>query len=484
MISTGILFVHAPGANGRCYHAGMNRTLPFDRPEIHGHSAGPDVYTVSRLNREARVLLEAEFRMIWIEGEISNLSRPSSGHWYFSLKDESTQVRCAMFRNRNRFLKLQPEDGMHVLLRARVGLYEPRGEFQLVVEHLEGAGEGALRRAFDALKAKLETEGLFAEEYKKVLPVVPHRVGIVTSPTGAALRDVLKILKRRFPAAAVLVYPVPVQGKEARRAIATMLRLASQRRDCDVLILARGGGSIEDLWAFNEESVARAIFACEIPIVTGVGHETDVTIADFVADVRAPTPSGAAELVVPDRLEYQRTIEIRRRRLAGLVRHKMQTLSERTQWTRRRLAILHPGVGLRQKLQRVDELGTRFITATRHRLRHLQARFERTRSALHRGSPAAGLAELKRHCESIGTRLDVATRDKLVRVGGRLRLTQRALFAIDPQATLERGYSILTRTGSNEILRDASTVAVGELLDARLVSGRLRTRVEEVLTKK
>ncbi|MGB6452128.1 MAG: exodeoxyribonuclease VII large subunit, partial [Steroidobacteraceae bacterium] len=258
------------------------------------------VYTVSQLNREVRSLLEQRLAIIWIEGELTNLAQPASGHWYFSLKDRDAQVRCAMFRQRNVHVGFTPSAGQQVLARARVSLYEPRGDYQLIVEHLEEAGVGALKREFERLKEKLSSEGLFAEERKRGLPKFPKRIGVVTSPTGAAVRDILHILRRRFRPAAVLIYPTAVQGAAAVPAIVDALATASARAECDVLILARGGGSLEDLWAFNDERVARAVRASAIPVVTGIGHEVDFTIADFVADARAPTPSGAAVLVTPD----------------------------------------------------------------------------------------------------------------------------------------------------------------------------------------
>ena len=250
-----------------------------------------DIYTISRLNREVKSVLEGSFPLLWVEGEISNFAQPASGHWYFSLKDEAAQVRCAMFRGRNRQVGFCPENGMQVLIRARIGLYEARGEFQIIAEHMEEAGDGALRRAFEALKQRLAAEGLFDSAHKRAIPERPRCVGVITSPTGAAVHDILTTLRRRFPALPVVIYPVPVQGEGVAAQIADMLALAGRRADCDVLILARGGGSLEDLWAFNEEVVARAIHACPLPVVSGIGHEVDVTIADFVADQRAAAPS-------------------------------------------------------------------------------------------------------------------------------------------------------------------------------------------------
>src|SRR5690606_2193067 len=262
-------------------------------------------YTVSALNREARLILERRFVGLWVEGEISDLSRPSSGHLYWTLKDATGQIRCAMFRQQNRPLAFPLANGDQVLVRARVTLYEARGEFQLIVEEVEAAGEGLLRRRFEALKRKLAAEGLFDTARKRPLPRVPRRIGVVTSATGAAIRDVLIALRRRFPAIPVLIYPTPVQGEGAAQEIRRTLELAGRRAECDVLILTRGGGSLEDLWSFNEEIVARAIAASPIPVIVGVGHETDFTIADFVADLRAPTPSQAAELAVPDCREWR-----------------------------------------------------------------------------------------------------------------------------------------------------------------------------------
>lgn len=318
-----------------------------------------DVYTVSRLNREARILLERGMPPLWIEGEISNFAAPSSGHWYFSLKDANAQVRCAMFRQRNSQSACTPRDGLHVMARARVSLYEARGDYQLLVDHLEEAGEGALRRRFELLKAKLQREGLFATERKRPLPALPRRIGVITSPSGAAIRDILNVLKRRFCAIPILIYPVPVQGAGAAEEIAATLRLASRRAECDVLVLARGGGSLEDLWAFNEEIVARALLDCRIPTVSGVGHEIDFTIADFVADVRAPTPSAAAELIVPNCQEWIERSQALSRRLTNRIQRLLQNCRATQDWLARRLAQAHPGVWLRHQAQRVDDFEQR-----------------------------------------------------------------------------------------------------------------------------
>ena len=278
-----------------------------------------DIYSVSRLNREVRVLLERGFGSLWLEAEISNFARPSSGHWYFSLKDAAAQVRCAMFRQRNMLCAFTARDGQKVLVRARIGLYEPRGEYQLIVDHMEDAGLGALKRQFEELSAKLKQEGLFAAERKRPLPSLPRRIGIITSPTGAAVRDILHVLARRFPATAVLIYPVSVQGAQAAAEIVAALEMTGRRAECDVLILARGGGSLEDLWAFNDERVARAIATCPIPVISAVGHEMDITVCDAVADLRAATPSAAAAAACVARDEVEKAFALARRDLSETI---------------------------------------------------------------------------------------------------------------------------------------------------------------------
>src|SRR5579862_9598159 len=307
-----------------------------------GPETGRNVFTVSRLNREVRLLLEKGLGVIWIEGELSNFSAPSSGHWYFSLKDRDAQLRCAMFRMKNAGVGFKPKDGQQVLVRGRISLYEPRGEYQLSAEHLEEAGVGALKREFERLKNKLAAEGLFALERKRSLPRFPRRIGVVTSPTGAAIRDILHILGRRFPPAAVLIYPTAVQGDAAIPMIVEALQTASARAECDVLIVARGGGSIEDLWSFNDERVARAICASSIPVVSGIGHEIDFTIADFVADARAPTPSGAAELVAPDRNACLEALARTAERMSVCVRRELRGVAARFEGASLRLRLVHP----------------------------------------------------------------------------------------------------------------------------------------------
>jgi exodeoxyribonuclease VII large subunit len=445
--------------------------------------AAPDsreIFTPSHLNRAARRLLESGFPGgVWVEGEISNLSRPGSGHWYFSLKDAAAQLRCAMFRQRNLLLTFAPRDGQHVVARGRLSLYEPRGDYQLIVDHLEEAGEGALRRQFEILKTRLAAEGLFAQERKRRLPDLPRRIGIVTSPTGAAVRDILHVLARRFPAAPVLIYPVPVQGIDAAREIAAALALASRRRDCDVLILARGGGSLEDLWPFNEENVARAIRACEIPVITGVGHEVDFTIADFAADVRAPTPSAAAELVVPDCQEWGRALGAVLRRLASALERRLAQVRQIQTWAGRRLWQLHPGVALRQRAQKLDDLEQRLARAVGRGMSRQATRIESGAARLARCSPAAHLADLKGRRHALTLRLMAQMRSGLVDRRGRIAAVARTLQAVSPLATLDRGYAIVS-DGSGTVLTRAADTRIGDRIVARLSQGRVQARVEAI----
>ena len=414
-------------------------------------TAEREVFSPSQLVRLARDLLEDTFPLIWVEGEISNFSRPASGHAYFSLKDAQAQVRCAMFKPRSTYLRFKPADGMRVLARARVSLYEARGEFQLIVEHLEEAGEGALLRAFAELKARIAAEGLFDAAAKRAIPKLPRHIGIVTSPTGAAVHDVLSVLARRFPLANVEVLPVPVQGKDAPAAIAAMLGAASKARRHDVLLLTRGGGSLEDLWAFNDESVARAIRACRIPVVAAIGHEIDFTIADFAADLRAPTPSAAAELLVPDAGEIRRALDHVRARLDQWIRHRLHALAQRGDHALARLRARHP----RQRLRLGSE-----------RLAHLHARLQRLHPA---GALERRADVLRRGIERLRTQLAYRLQAR------ELHLSElaRALNAVSPLATLQRGYAILIDRDSGRIVRDIKTSRRVKHFSARLADGEI-----------
>lgn len=439
-------------------------------------AAGRSVYTVSRLNKEVRALLERGLGVIWVEGELSNFSQPSSGHWYFSLKDRDAQVRCAMFRLKNTVLGFTPKAGQHVVARGRVSLYEPRGEYQLIVDHLEEAGLGALQREFERLKAKLAAEGLLASERKRSLPRFPRRIAVVTSPTGAAVRDVLNILARRFPPAAVLVYPTAVQGAAAAPAIVHALQLASARMDCDVLILARGGGTLEDLWAFNDERVARAIRACAIPVVTGIGHEVDFTIADFAADARAPTPSGAAELVAPDRVACLEALTRMEGRMNACMRRELRVISSRFENVCVRLKQAHPGMRLVHQAQRLDDLEQRLAGAANAVLHTRRHRLNDALTRLVQRSPEHLVRECGRREEVLRARLDHAVEQYLSRLSHRTALAKKSLDMASPLATLARGFAIVTRPDGT-LVTDARSVPQGEEIEARLASGRLRARV-------
>lgn len=439
-----------------------------------------DVYTVSRLNREARLLLEQGMAALWIQGEISNFAAPGSGHWYFSLKDASAQVRCAMFRQRALLSKCQPRNGLLVLARARVSLYEPRGEYQLLIDHLEEAGEGELRRQFELLKARLQAQGLFAAERKRPLPSLPTRIGVITSPTGAAIRDILNILRRRSPAIPVLIYPVSVQGAGAAREITAAVRLASNRAECDVLILARGGGSLEDLRAFNDEALAHALAECRIPTVTGIGHEVDFTIADFVADVRAPTPSGAAELAAPDQRQWQARLDAILHRVAGAMSRRLRDRSTSHEWLVGRLRQAHPGVRLLHQAQRLDDLQQRLARSARGCLEDASSRLHTQRLHLARVSPAGRIRELSSRRAEQQLRLRNAIEGRVGAARMRLDLALRALNAVSPLATLERGYAIVTRRADGLLLRSATQAQVGDDIEARLSQGRITALVKDV----
>lgn len=437
------------------------------------------VFSVRELNRTVRDLLEAGLGAVWIEGELSNLARPASGHMYFSLKDRDAQVRCAMFRNRNRLIDFTPEAGDQVRLRARVSLYEARGDYQLIVEHMEPAGAGALARAFEELKRRLSAEGLFAEARKRALPAMPRRIGVITSPTGAALRDVLQVLGRRFAAIPVIVYPVPVQGAAAAPAIVDMLAHAGRRDECDVLLLVRGGGSLEDLQSFNEEAVARAIVASPIPVVSGVGHEVDVSIADFAADRRAPTPSAAAELVTPDAGDLDRRVLHLYRRLRLGQARGLEQARQRQAAAVRRLRHQHPERRLQQLRQRRDELAGRLARAGHWTAERRRGRLERAHERLLAASPAVRLGQLDDRRQRAGQRLRSAMRQRLATFGARLDSAARALHAVSPLATLGRGYALVRHGEDGRPVMTIDDVATGDGIDIQLARGTLEARVEE-----
>jgi exodeoxyribonuclease VII large subunit len=436
-----------------------------------------DVYSVSRLNREAKQLLEGSFPPIWIEGELSNLARPASGHLYFSLKDAQTQIRCAFFRQHQRLQGLVLKDGMHVLARVRVSLYEGRGDFQLIVEYLEEAGEGALRRAFDVLKARLAAEGLFEVSRKRPLPRLPARIGVVTSPSGAVLHDIVITLRRRFPAIAVLLYPVAVQGQGAAEQICRAVKLAGERRDCDALIVARGGGSLEDLWAFNEEVVARAIFNCPVPVVSAIGHETDFTITDFVADARAPTPTAAAELLSPNQDEWWQAFAHHQTRLAQLVRNRLREAMQQTDLAATRL--VHPKRQIEILGNRLEFLRHRLTAPMDRRVHQARQRLADVSRRLVQRSPHLRFSELSLQLDHFKKMLLGAVAHQRERAQERLRHAAQTLGALSPLSVLDRGFSLVTDS-HGALVRRAAQVKPGGRVVARLSKGILECTVDKV----
>ena len=439
-----------------------------------------DIYSVSRLNREARAVLEGSFPLLWVEGELSNLAQPASGHIYFSLKDQAAQVRCAMFRSKRLLLGFKPANHQQVLVRARVGLYEGRGDFQLIVEHMEPAGEGALRLQFERLKQKLAAEGLFDEARKRPLPSIPRQVGLVTSPTGAAVRDLVTVLERRFPALPVLIYPARVQGEGAAETLVAALDLANARRECDVLILARGGGSLEDLQAFNDEVLARAIRGSAIPVVTGIGHEIDLTIADLAADRRGATPSAAAELVSPSAMHLGQRLHASEKRLSSALERVLSAGLQRYAAVERHLRLLHPIGRLQRRQQQLDDLQRRMESALGRRLEGARGRLDPLVLRVEAASPKAGLERRRLILDTLGRRLDGAVRRWLSVKDERLARAVQGLEARSPLATLARGYAILREPGTGQLIRDADQVAPGDRVQARLGRGGLELEVAEV----
>ncbi|MCP1620533.1 exodeoxyribonuclease VII large subunit [Pseudomonas sp. SLBN-26] len=434
-----------------------------------------EVLTVSQLNQRARHLLEDVFPQVWVEGEISNLARPASGHLYFTLKDSQAQVRCALFRQNALKVRQALRDGLAVKVRGKVSLFEGRGDYQMIADAVEPAGDGALRLAFEALKEKLAGEGLFATERKRPLPAHPQRVGIVTSPTGAVIRDIISVFRRRAPQVSLTLVPTAVQGREATAQIVRALALADAQ-GFDALILARGGGSLEDLWCFNEEAVARAVAACKTPIVSAVGHETDVSISDFVADVRAPTPSAAAELLAPDSSGLRQRLEGLERRLQLRMRQLIAHQHLRLDGLTRRLR--HPGERLRQQAQRLDDLEMRLQRALDRQVSQRRERLARLETRLAAQHPGRALGLLRQRLDALAARLPRAMRETLGTRRLELQSQVQTLHAFSPLATLGRGYSILLDE-RGQAIRSASQTQPGQRLKARLGEGELEVRVED-----
>lgn len=435
--------------------------------------------SVSQLNRQAKRLLEGEFRSVWVEGELSNLSRPSSGHWYFTLKDAGAQVRCAMFRSSNARLRFQPEAGQQLLARAKLSLYEARGDYQLIVEHLEPAGDGAMAKAFEQLKAKLQAEGLFDAENKQAIPDNIRHIAVVTSPTGAAIRDVLQVLNRRFAGIQVSILPVSVQGQGAAEEIAAAINTANRHLadDADVILVTRGGGSLEDLWSFNEELVARAIHDSALPVISAVGHEVDFSIADFVADLRAPTPSAAAELLSPDVEELRSTLSGFEQLLLRNMTLALENSKQQLGWLRSRLR--HPGSQLREQQQRLDELELRLLNSLKLQRQQQAGRLALLNARLQQQTPVHAIQQWQLRCNSLSQRLRESMRRKLETQRQQLQQAVALLETVSPLATLQRGYAIVTND-KGEVVKTAKDVELDEALEVSLGEGRLSVSVRAI----
>ncbi|WP_276755132.1 exodeoxyribonuclease VII large subunit [Pseudoalteromonas marina] len=432
------------------------------------------VYTVSRLNREIRTVLEQGFASLVLTGEISNFIAPASGHWYFSLKDDKAQIKAAMWRGNNRSQSYRPENGAQVTVKARVSLYEPRGDYQLIVEHMEPAGEGQLKQEFDALKMRLAAEGLFSSAYKKPLPNNINRIGVITSATGAAIKDILTVLKRRAPQLEVIIYPAMVQGKEAHIHLINQIELANTRNEVDILILGRGGGSLEDMWCFNHEQLARAIHNSDLPIISAVGHEIDTTISDYVADMRAPTPSAAAELVSPNTQELHSKVTQLINRLNNAFKHSIADKRALATQLQHRLNLCHPRNQLNQKTQRLDELSIALQQAMQSRLYQQERTLNNLTPRLMRQSPDKKLAQASHQLSQLQARLDQAIQQQLQQANNSLALQASKLDSVSPLNVLARGYSI-TKTQQGKVVKSVGQIKAGDVLVTELVDGSIKS---------
>ncbi|MFT7109395.1 MAG: exodeoxyribonuclease VII large subunit [Psychrobacter glaciei] len=437
----------------------------------------PTVLSVSQLNRQSKELLETYLHNVQVSGEISNLSRPASGHWYFTLKDQRAQVRCAMFKSRTQYLKFVPKEGEQVLINASVGLYEARGDYQLIVNGMQSAGEGALKLAFEQLKARLYEEGLFNPDTKKPLPKHPRHLGVITSPTGAAIKDILSVLKRRFPNLPISIYPTQVQGEAAAAQISQAIERANRDKLCDVLIVGRGGGSLEDLWPFNEEIVARAIFNSQIPIISAVGHEVDVSISDYTADLRAATPSAAAELVSPDRVEWLGRFEQLERSLTRIMQNRLsQQRFNLLQLVKR---LRHPKDKLQENMQRLDMAQMRLNNSLQRQLSSQQAHLTGLSHRLQSNKPDKQITQMKQTVLHLQQRMQHSLQLQLQDFKNRLARQAEVLNAVSPLSTLSRGYAIVT-TESGKAVRTSSQVKVGDTVTAKLHQGSFSCSVDKI----
>ena len=438
-----------------------------------------DILTVSALNAKAREALNLAFSRVWVEAEISNFVKAASGHWYFSLKDDRAQVRAAMFKHQNHQATFLPKNGQQVLVRAEVSLYEERGDYQLIVSYIEEAGHGALQRAFEALRLKLSQEGLFDNQHKKSLPHFPNTIGVITSPRGAAVRDIIITLNRRYPRANVIIYPCLVQGEEAPANICRALALAESRQECDVLIIGRGGGSLEDLWAFNDEKVVRAVFAMTIPIVSGVGHEIDFTLCDFVADLRAPTPTAAAECVSPNQTELLSHLHKYNNGLRHHILKTIQAIKQQLLWQQKRLT--QPRTLLQQYAQRLDHVQYRLYQAGLQPLQRKQDALKVLRHRLQQHAPLHKLLQWQQQKEKLSANLNALMTAKLNELQKVLIAKAQALHAISPLATLDRGYALVLK--DQHVVSDAQQVIIGDKVQVRLAKGQVNCEVISTIQK-
>ena len=439
------------------------------------------ILTVAELNAEVNTLLGQGFPLLWVEGEISNLVRPSSGHLYFSLKDSKSQIRCAMFKNRNMKLNIQPENGMKVLVRGRVGLYEPRGDYQLIAEHMEDAGVGLLQREYEALKQKLSNAGFFDYEHKKELPEYPKRIGIITSPTGAAIQDILHVLKRRSPQTPILIYPVAVQGESSKTQIEAAIRRADIDKKCDVLILARGGGSIEDLWSFNDENVAKAIYHAEIPIICGVGHEIDFTISDFVADLRAPTPSAAAELVTADKNQLLTDVIQTRLWLQQKILSELKQRLQKLDWIDSRLQIQKPSRKIEQYKQKLDDIESRLQRKILSDIQNKKLHIKGLSLRLKSNNPTVSISDNKERLIQYRSRLHHGVKTSIQKKRSSFEIFMATLDSVSPLKTLDRGYAIVRDKNTNEMIYSVKDIYVNQHLRVKLKDGEVITVIDELI---
>lgn len=438
-----------------------------------------NVISVSELNKKAKSLLEKGIPKLWIEGEISNLAKPASGHMYFSLKDEMSQIRCAWFKQRQLQNTVNIANGAKMLALGKIGLYEPRGEYQFIVEKMEIAGEGDLKRKYEELKKKLSGEGIFSEENKSELPKLPKRIGVITSPSGAAVRDILTILKRRFPIIPIIIFPVSVQGEQAAPQIQNALKKANLRADCDLLILARGGGSLEDLWAFNEEIVARAIFHSEIPIISAIGHETDVTISDFAADMRAPTPSGAAELAVPDQNDWIKSIDNIGDKIITIITQQINLKSQLSDWINKRLSQSSPKMTVKRQIEKSINLRKMLSNSMLQNLAKQDKNIHQLKSKLNEVSPRLKIHVQLSRIKELNQKIVSCSDHFLEGLNNRMKLASKTLNSVSPLRTLDRGYAIARDAKTKNVIMSADTIEIENDIEVKLAKGEIKVKVIE-----